>query len=131
MIYPAVAEVIRLHEWLVARSGGSSGVRDRGLIESAVSQPQAAFAGQELYPTLADKAAALGYSLARNHGFVDGNKRIAHAAMETFLVLNGYELVATVEEQETVMLRLAAGDLGREPFTEWVRQHAVRLPEGK
>ena len=69
------------------------------------------FGGQELYPGLADKAAALGFSLVCNHPFVDGNKRVGHAAMETFLVLNGWELAAGVDEQEQVILRLAAGAL--------------------
>ena len=81
-------------------------------------------------PTLADKAAALALSLALNHGFVDGNKRIAHAAMETFLVRNGYEVQATVDEQEAVFLQLAAGALTKEQFTDWVRQRIVPLAGG-
>ncbi|HEY2787412.1 MAG TPA: type II toxin-antitoxin system death-on-curing family toxin [Fimbriiglobus sp.] len=88
------------------------------------------FGGVDLYPTLADKAAALGFSLALNHGFVDGNKRIAHAAMETFLILNGYEIRASVDEQEGVFLRLAAGESNREDFTNWVKQQLVRLATG-
>jgi len=127
MIYLTTDEVIQLHDWLIEQSGGASGVRDRGLVDSAVYQPQATFGGHELCPTLADKAAALGFSLACNHGFVDGNKRIAHAAMETFLVRNGFELNAGVDEQEAVFLQLAAGTLTREQFVEWVRQHIVPL----
>lgn len=127
MTYLTTDEVIQLHEWLIAQSGGSAGIRDRGLIDSAVYQPQATFAGHELNPTLTEKAAAFGFSLARNHGFIDGNKRIAHAAMETFLVRNGFELNADVDEQEAVFLQLAAGTLMREQFIEWVRQHMVSL----
>jgi death-on-curing protein len=67
-----------------------------------------------------EKAAALGYSLALNHAFVDGNKRVAHAAMETFLVLNGHEIVAEVDDQERIMLALAAGSLPREAFVAWL-----------
>ncbi len=127
MIYLTTDEVILLHEQVIQQSGGASGIRDRGLIESAVYQPQASFGGHELNPTLADKAAALGFSLALNHGFIDGNKRIAHAAMETFLVCNGFELQAGVDEQEATILQLAAGNLTREQFVEWVRQHMVPL----
>lgn len=127
MIYLTTDEVIKLHEWIIAQSGGSPGIRDHGLIDSAVYQPQASFGGHELNPTLADKAAALGFSLACNHAFIDGNKRIAHAAMETFLVRNGHELQADVDEQEAVFLQLAAGTMTREQFTDWVRQHVVKL----
>ena len=127
MIYLTTDEVIQLHEWLIQQSGGSAGIRDRGLIDSAASQPQATFGGQELCPTLADKAAALGFLLARNHGFIDGNKRIAHAAMETFLVRNGFEVTATTDEQEAVFLSLAAGTMTHEQFAAWVRQHVVPL----
>jgi death on curing protein len=123
--YLTLDEVLELHRLVVARSGGSAGIRDRGGLDSAVAQPRMAFGGQELYPTLEEKAAALGLSLVLNHPFVDGNKRVGHAAMETFLVLNGYELSAPVDEQEQVILRLAAGSLGRDEFVEWVRSHTV------
>ena len=79
--------------------------------------------GVKLYPTAVEKAAALGFSLVMNPPFVDGNKRIGHAAMETFLVLNGYEIVASTDEQERVMLDLAAGRLGRAELSEWLRAH--------
>jgi death-on-curing protein len=127
MIYLALDEVIQLHEQLILLSGGSSGILDRGLIESALYQPQATFGGHDLCPTLEEKAAVLAFSLALNHAFVDGNKRIAHAAMETFLVRNGHEIRANVDEQETIFLRLAAGALTREEFTDWVRRHTVPL----
>jgi death-on-curing protein len=127
MIYLTTDEVVRLHGLLIQQSGGSPGVRDRGLVDSAVYQPRATFGGHELHPTLAEKAAALGYSLAMNHAFIDGNKRIAHAALEMFLVLNGYQLDAGVDEQETTFLELAAGLLSREDFAGWVRAHVVPL----
>ena len=75
---------------------------------------------------LAEQAAAIGFSLVSNHPFVDGNKRIGHAAMETFLLLNGLEFIATVDEQEMVVLGLAEGRLKRNAFTEWVRSHIRR-----
>ena len=81
------------------------------------------FGGKELYATLAEKAAALCFSLVINHPFVDGNKRIGHAAMETFLVMNGFELDAGVDDSESVILRLAAGELDRPSFTQWVTAH--------
>lgn len=128
MIYLTTDEVIRLHDMLIQQSDGRPGIIDRGLVDSAVYQPQATFGGQELCPTLAEKAAALGFSLALNHAFQDGNKRVAHAAMEAFLVLNGHELNAGVDEQEAVFLRLAAGALSRDDFLAWVQQHLVPLP---
>ena len=123
MRYLTLGEVLELHRRAIAASGGSSGVRDLGSIESAVAQPRMAFGGQDLYVGLAEKAAALGFSLVCNHPFVDGNKRIGHAAMETFLVLNGSEFQASVDEQESVTLSLAAGQLSREQFTGWVASH--------
>ena len=127
MRYLTVEEVEKLHQRVLDETGGGGGVRDQGALESAVAQPQMTFGGQELYPTLADKTSALGFSLAMNHAFVDGNKRTAHAAMEVFLVLNGAELNAAVDEQEKVMLELAAGKLDREAFVEWIRQHLQEL----
>jgi death-on-curing protein len=87
----------------------------------------ATFDGAELYPTLIDKAAALGFSLIQGHPFIDGNKRVGHAAMEVFLVLNGLELRATVDDQEAIVLALAAGNMTREVFADWIRQHATSL----
>lgn len=74
---------------------------------------------------MVEKASALGFSIIKNHPFVDGNKRTGHAAMETFLVLNGYEIEATVDEQERIILQVAAGELGRDEFTDWLRSHVV------
>ena len=79
------------------------------------------YGGEDLYPDLVTKAAALAFSLIQNHAFVDGNKRIGHAAMETFLVLNGYELEASVDNAETTILAVAAGQLDRGGFVAWVR----------
>ena len=125
MRYLAIAEILDLHERLLADSGGASGVRDLGALESAVGQPHATFGGQDLYPDLVAKAAALCYSLVMNHPFIDGNKRIGHAAMETFLLLNGHEIDCDVDEQERVILQLASGDLSRNAFAEWVRLHTT------
>jgi death-on-curing protein len=121
--YLTLKEVLELHRLVLAQSGGLAGVRDLGAVDSALALPQMAFDGQELYPTLGEKAAALGFSLVCNHPFVDGNKRVGHAAMETFLILNGWDLVAGVDEQEQVVLRLAAGGMKRDELTAWVQSH--------
>lgn len=123
-----VDEVLELHGMVIGRSGGSPGIRDRAGLDSAVAQPRMTFEGRDLYATLVEKAAALGYSLVRNHPFVDGNKRIGHAAMETFLLLNGRELVAEIDEQESIVMGLAEGSLKRDIFVEWVRTRTHAAP---
>jgi death-on-curing protein len=85
------------------------------------------FGGQDLYPTLVEKAAALCFSLVLNPPFIDGNKRVGHFAMETFLVLNGQEIVADIDAQEQIILQLAAGQIEREEFTEWLRAHVANI----
>jgi death on curing protein len=118
--YLTLSEVLKLHADLAAISGGATGVRDLGRVQAALAQPMATFSGADLYPTLVDKAAALGFALIQGHAFVDGNKRIGHAAMEVFLVLNGFELSASVDEQERAILSVASGNMSRETFTEWL-----------
>jgi death-on-curing protein len=127
MRYLTLDEVLQLHRLVVEQSGGAGGVREIGGVESALAQPQMTFGGTDLYPALADKAAALAFSLILNHPFIDGNKRLGHAAMETILILNGHELDAGVDEQERVVLHVAAGTMKREAFTEWVRAHIVPM----
>ncbi|HPM81316.1 MAG TPA: type II toxin-antitoxin system death-on-curing family toxin [Candidatus Anammoximicrobium sp.] len=127
MRYLSLAEVLEIHRRVLTQSGGADGVRDLGAIESAVTQPEMTFGGDELYPTIEAKAGAICFSLVMNHPFVDGNKRVGHAAMETFLVLNGHELRADVDDAEEVILQLAAGHLTRVEFVDWVRAHIKRL----
>jgi death-on-curing protein len=126
MRYLSFAEVVALHRLVIESSGGSAGLRDLGALESAIAQPRMSFAGEDLYPSMAEKAAALCFSLVMNHPFVDGNKRVGHAAMETFLVLNGFELEAGVDQQEGLMLALAAGELDRVDLVRWVSEHLLR-----
>jgi death-on-curing protein len=128
MRHLTLGEVVELHRRLVAESGGAAGIRDLGLLESALAQPGATFAGTDLHPTLVDKAAALGFSLVANHPFVDGNKRTGHAAMEVFLVLNGYEVQASVDDQERLMLAVASGEIDREQLAVWLSQHISKTP---
>lgn len=123
MRYLSLGEIVDLHHALLEQTGGATGIRDLGSLESALAQPRARFGGVDLHPTIVQKAGALGFSLTLNHPFVDGNKRVAHAAMEVFLVLNGLELVGTADEHERLMLDLADGQLTREQLTEWIEQH--------
>jgi death on curing protein len=125
MRYLTVNEVLELHHLALEQPGGADGVRDQNGLESALAQPTMTFAGQDLYPTLIEKAVALCFSLVMNYPFIDGNKRAGHFAMETFLVLNGKEIEAAVDEQERVILGLAAGEIEREEFTEWLAAHLI------
>ena len=99
MIFLSLANVLALHERIIQQSGGSLGIRNQEVVSSALVQPFATFDGQELYPSLVDKAALAGYLLICNHPFVDGNKRIGHAVMEVLLVLNGFEIAADIDNR--------------------------------
>ncbi len=124
MQYLTLNQVLEIHENILAQTGGSTGIRDIGGLESAIALPRMTFNGEELYPTLADKASALGYSIIQNHPFVDGNKRTGHAATEIFLLLNGYEINKSINEQEQIILQVASGTLSRTAFSEWVNSAA-------
>lgn len=123
--------VLEIHDRSILESGGDPGVRDRGLLESAVAQPRARFTGKDLYPEIADKAAALAFSLVRNHPFADGNKRTGYAAMMMFLSRNGFTIRASIDEREKIFVNLAAGGLEREEFTAWVPSRVVRKGASK
>jgi death on curing protein len=125
MRYLTIIEVLVLHERIIVTSGGSPGIRDFPALESSLAQPMATFDSEELYPDLVAKAAALGFFLVANHPFVDGNKRVGHAAMEVFLVLNGFEIEANVDEQEQLILDVAAGKLNRIDLEQWLRAHSI------
>ncbi|MBI4861047.1 MAG: type II toxin-antitoxin system death-on-curing family toxin [Candidatus Riflebacteria bacterium] len=125
MRYLSVAEVLALHRQVIAQTGGAPGLRDLPALESALAQPRQTFGGEDLHATVLDKAAAVGFTLIANHPFVDGNKRVGHAAMETFLLLNGYELNATVDDQEAIILAVADGQLDRTALHAWLVQHVV------
>jgi death on curing protein len=129
MRYLTLKEAIELHHRIIEQSGGMAGIRDLGMLESALAQPLMTFGGEELYPTLMDKAAAVGFSLINNHPIVDGNKRIGPAVMETFLVLNGYEISATVDEQERLILQIASGAAGRDELSDWLRARIIKTNE--
>jgi death on curing protein len=127
--YLTLAEVLTLHAELLASSGGAAGVRDLGRVQAALAQPMITFDGLELYPTLIAKAGALGFSLIQGHPFIDGNKRVGHAAMEVFFLLNGLEIAASIDEQERTVLAVAAGTLSREAFTDWLQLYVRAASE--
>ena len=127
MRYLSISEVFELHDRIISSSGGSRGIRDISALESAVNQPRQTFDQKDLYPDIVTKAAALCFSLVMNHPFVDGNKRVGHAAMETFLILNGYEIISSVDEQERVMLDLASGKMSRINFSEWLNNQICHI----
>lgn len=127
MRYLTLGEVVELHRLVLEVTGGAPGIRDLSALESAIAQPRATFDGTDLYPTLVEKAAALCFALVQGHPFVDGNKRVGHVALETFLVLNGSEIDAAVDDQEHFILGLAAGRISRTELTNWLRQHVKPL----
>jgi death-on-curing protein len=122
IVYLSVAQVLQLHHVLLRAFGGREGLRDRGGLASAVARPAATFGGEDLYPDLAAKAAALMHSLLLNHPFVDGNKRVGVAAAELFLRVNGWELDAGDEELEEMTISIATGDVEAEALAIWFRQ---------
>ncbi len=127
MRYLKLNEVLDVQRRILEQSGGLAGIRDFGALESALAQPKMTFGGEDLYPTLVDKAVALGYSLINNHPFVDGNKRIGHAAMEIFLFLNGFEIEASLDEQEPIILGVASGSVKREALKDRLVLRIVSL----
>ena len=104
--------------------GGSGGLRDRGALEAAAARPQMTFDGEDLYPDLVAKTAALMHSVVMNHAFVDGNKRVGVMAAELFLHANEYELDATDDDLVTLTLAVARGEVSPEALTIWVRQRS-------
>lgn len=116
-------QILMLHSQIVMQTGGSDGVRDYSLLESAIETPFQSFGGDELYPTIQAKAARLGYGLIKNHCMVDGNKRIGAHAMLVFLALNGIELCYTQKELYETILAVADGSLAYEGLLQWVLEH--------
>jgi death-on-curing protein len=121
---------IAIHERQLVEHGGGSGARDEKLLESALARPQQLLAYGDPPPDLADLAASLACGLARNHPFVDGNKRTAHVCYRVFLALNDVELDASDEEKYIAMMSLAEGTLKQKPFANWLRQH-IRIKPGR
>ncbi len=123
-LYLSVQQLLRLHEIQLRAFGGSAGLRDRGGLEAAAARPQMTFGGDDLYPDLAAKAAALMHSLVMNHPFVDGNKRVGAMAAELFLAANGHELEADDEALADLTLAIARGEVPAEALAVWIRQRS-------
>ncbi|MBO5253207.1 MAG: type II toxin-antitoxin system death-on-curing family toxin [Clostridia bacterium] len=123
MIKFSKEKVLLLHQLIAEETGGSVGLRDEGLLESALETAFASFGGQELYPTKEEKGARLGFTLISNHAFVDGNKRIGMYIMLTFLEVNGIRMDCTNEDVVHAGLGVASGEMNYDDLLAWVRQH--------
>ena len=122
--YLSIEQVITAHERLIKRYRGSQGIRDKGLLESAIFRPQATVFGEEAYPTLFEKCAVLGYSLIQNHPFVDGNKRTGFAAMHLMMLINGYDLTSGSQEEVNMAEKVASGKMRESEITQWLIQYS-------
>lgn len=121
-LYPKQA--LYLYRQIIQQTGGTVGLRDEGLLEAAVYRPQASFGGQDLYPDLFSKAAALGHSIIDNHPFVDGNKRVGFEAMRLMLRLNGYDLHASLDAKSKFVMEIAKGKLTEQGIADWLKAHS-------
>lgn len=131
IVWISKALALSIHDRQLAEHGGSGGVRDEGMLDSALARPQRRHAYGDPPPDLADLAASLAYGLARNHPFVDGNKLTAAVACEVFIVLNGADLVADDQDLYPQYLGLAEGSIGEPEFADWLRPRIAARPGGK
>ncbi len=119
-------QILAVHQAQIQRFGGSAGVRDKGALEAALARPAMTFGGEDLYPDIPSKAAALMHSLVMNHPFVDGNKRVGVSAVELFVAANGWELPVGDSDLEELTLTVARGELDVEPLAIWFRQRLIQ-----
>ncbi len=124
MTYLYPKQVLYLYQRIIQQGGGTVDLRDEGLLESAVYRPQASFGGQDLYPDLFSKAAALGHSIISNHPFVDGNKRVGFEAMQLMLRLNGRDLHASLVAKFEFVVEIAKGKLTEQAIADWLKRHS-------
>ncbi|NEU72035.1 type II toxin-antitoxin system death-on-curing family toxin [Hassallia byssoidea VB512170] len=122
-----ISQVLDIHQDEINSFGGTSGVRDEGLLDSALAQPQATFGGELLHPTIGEQAAAYLYHLAMNHPFIDGNKRTAFAVMDTFITLNGYSLNLSEEQAYNLVIRVVQREMSKEELSAFLELHLQRL----
>lgn len=123
MITLTKEQVLMLHDRLIEVTGGSKGIRDEGMLDSALANPFQSFGGEELYPSIQAKAAQLCYGLVKNHAMLDGNKRLGTHVMLVFLALNGYELAYSQKELSDTILALAAGEIHADDLLQWIIRH--------
>ena len=126
MKYLTAEQVLFIHSRLIDETGGSHGIRDLGLLQSAVSRPMATFGGEDLYPDIFQKAAALMESLIKNHPFIDGNKRTAISSTGLFLRINGYNLETSQKELEDFTLDMATGKVSLNDAAKWFKQYSQK-----
>ena len=126
MNYLNINQVLAIHSEVIEQAGGSRGIRDIGLVDSAVARPQATFGGKDLYPDIFSKAACLGHSLIRNHPFVDGNKRTGYMSMRLFLNINGYDIKAPEDEKYKFVIEIAEKERDEKSIAEWLKKHSQR-----
>ena len=127
MKYLGYRQVLWIYRRVIEETGGTFGIRDDGLLRSALARPQASFGGQDLYPTVFEKAAALLESLARNHPFVDGNKRVAWECFDLTLEMNGYRLGGSADQHYKLVLQVIEHKLTIQEIAEWLTKHTKRL----
>lgn len=125
MQYLSLEDILFIHREQINVSGGDLTMLDLRRLESAVAQPRMSFGGEELYPTLPEKAAALGFSLIKNHPFLDANKRTGQMAMESFSLINGFAWSGTEDDQFEIIFGVASGSVRREELTSWIRDHLL------
>ena len=122
-----IEAALTIHADLLQRYGGQPGLRDRGLLESALAQPKMTFARKHVHKTIFDMAAAYGFHVCKNHPFVDGNKRVSLVLMDIFLQKNGWEIVAHEEETYSMVMELASGKFTKPQLAHWLKEHSSRL----
>jgi death-on-curing protein len=119
----SVEQTLKIHTIAITKFGGADGVRDIGSLESALSRPFQTFGGEDLYPTIFQKAAAIGESLIMNHPFIDGNKRSGYLLMEALLRYEGYKIVASDEDLYNFVISISTGSISFEEIVEWLRNN--------
>lgn len=122
------ATILIFQENQIQNYGGSQGIRDEGLLESALAQPRQSFGGEYVHETIFEMAAAYGYHLCKNHPFVDGNKRIALVAMYTFLYVNGWKIIADKKALYAVVISLASGKMEKKELAEFLEKNSAKKP---
>ncbi|MFQ6804318.1 MAG: type II toxin-antitoxin system death-on-curing family toxin [Lachnospiraceae bacterium] len=125
MIRLSKSQILLMHEQLIAQTGGSTGLRDEGMLDSSLNAPFQTFGGEDVYPSLQQKATRLCFGLVKNHPFVDGNKRIGAHVMLVFLALNGIELQYTQTELSDIILQLAANTIQSSDLLNWILTHQI------
>lgn len=125
MIVISKKQVILLHSQLISETGGTDGLRDEGLLESALNSPFQSYDGIDAFPSIQQKAARLCFGLVKNHAFIDGNKRIAAHVMLVFLMLNKIELNYTQKELSDTIIKIAAGNLSFDELLKWILEHQL------